>query len=745
MLHGRLMEALSLRIAILGLCLAAPSITPASAAPGVPRAEIVLTAGHTQGVNSAVFSFGNDRFAATSGDDGMIKLWSVDTGRLIRNVARIDPNAKYWRVTALSRDGTRLSGVAGGEAKVWDTLSGREIFSLTDPVDDNAVVMSPDGARIAVRGNGKTVKLIDGSTGRELTVLKDVVAVSFSPDGRAIVAGRSDRTVDVLDAANGMRIHALAALDDVMAEAVHADGGRRISIKNASGLVTLWDLQSSRKIAERRGSKDAEAVFSADGAYWAFAGGNETVEVLNVETGAVASTFKAPAMAALGRFSTDNVLLLFTPRAEQHADWALTSVRAATGEAVNVFKSTGSAGWLGARFYMDGDDGDAGTVRIRDIESWREVRVIAGQRPLKAAAFSRDGARVALSRPGEISVLDAETGQRLGGCPAPSADADTLGFAPDGRRLAYGGEGNVTICDWEKQAVTQTFGKDGSVKAVSFSADGRQLITGNGSGDVRIWDIASGRNLRTFKGNGRSADAVAFSPDARRAFSGTDDNRVHIWNLATGREEQNLRMLIGPVSAMAISPDGRRVAATPYSQLLVKQWNVETGQELRRLESDVVGRFVMPADVKFSTSGDHLLAAICNNQFVVWDADSGQRTLDVSIPDQDFKAVAFSGEGRRLATVDDAGAVRHWDRRTGALLVTVFPLGDGGWLRLTPEGFFDASPNAAAGLSVVRGLDVTGIVEVGKQFDRPDLVREKLAGDAAGRVREAASKLDVTR
>jgi WD40 repeat protein len=746
MLHGRSMAAASLLV----LGLAAQSVTPkpaaAQTAPPAPRIEIVLPTRHTQAINSVVFSFSDDdRFAASSGDDGVIKLWEVRTGRMIRNVARIDPNNKYWRVTALSSDGKRLLGPVGSDTKVWDAITGREVLSIPDPDDGKAeVTMSADGSRIAARGKDNAVKLYDGAAGRELATLRGVVKVSFSRDGRQLVAGRADRTVDILDATTGVRIHAVTTLDGLLTGVAH-DRNRKISIVSETGLARLWDVEHGRQIAERRGGKDAEARFSPDGAWWAFADGRQTVEVLNADTGAVSSTFRAPANSSLTGFSRDGTLLLFTPREDQKADWELTAVRAATGETVNVFKGARDAtGALGARHYIEGDDD--GTLRLRDIENWSEVHSFGGQPALSAAAFSSSGAQVALSRRGEVSVLDAETGQRTGGCPAPAGDAaEAIGISPDGRRLAYGGENNaVIICDPEKRTVTQSLtGHGDAVKSVSFSADVRQLISGDANGDVKIWDIATGGNSRTFKGNQSQANVVALSPDARRAFSGTSDNRIHIWNMATGREEKNLRMLIGPVDAMAISPDGRHVAASPYSQLLVKRWDIETGRELQRLETGVTGRFVEPADVKYATTGDHLLAAISHNQFVVWDADSGQKKIDISWRDQDFKSIAFSGDGRRLVTVDDAGVIRHWDRRTGALLLTVFPLGGGEWLRLTPEGFFDASPNAAAKLSVVRGLEVSSIDQVYQSLYRPDLVRAKLAGDPDGLVKQAAGKLDL--
>ena len=85
--------------------------------------------------------------------------------------------------------------------------------------------------------------------------------------------------------------------------------------------------------------------------------------------------------------------------------------------------------------------------------------------------------------------------------------------------------------------------------------------------------------------------------------------------------------------------------------------------------------------------------------------------------------------------MDEAGVLRHWDRNSGALLLTIIPFDDGGRLRVTPEGFFNSSSNKGNELTVVRGLDVYSIDQFFDQLHRPDLVREKLTGDAQGKVR----------
>ena len=94
------------------------SVAP-DAKTSTPSIEIVPPTRHSQDVNSLVFSTDDEnRFVASSGDDGVIKLWDVlATGRLIRNTVRIDPNNKFWRVKALSLN------TAGGCSHMWAVIS----------------------------------------------------------------------------------------------------------------------------------------------------------------------------------------------------------------------------------------------------------------------------------------------------------------------------------------------------------------------------------------------------------------------------------------------------------------------------------------------------------------------------------------------------------------------------------------------------------------------------------------------
>src|SRR5207244_2111727 len=107
-----------------------------------------------------------------------------------------------------------------------------------------------------------------------------------------------------------------------------------------------------------------------------------------------------------------------------------------------------------------------------------------------------------------------------------------------------------------------------------------------GSADqtVKLWDTATGRALRTFKGHTEMVQTVAFSPDGRQLASGSWDKTVRLWDATTGREARVLHVNTHlPISAVAFSPDGTTLAS---GSAVLNLWNVTTGQALRTLSAD---------------------------------------------------------------------------------------------------------------------------------------------------------------
>lgn len=743
----------------MSLIIAVALLQPGAAAAQTekPAVEIVPPGQHVLGIESAAIS-SDGSFVTTDGEDALIKLWDVKTRRFIRNVARIDEEHKFWRVLALSTDGRRVLGLVSGEYKLWDSVSGKELISLDRPPHDGPLgpdsndsprelqftVMSDDGHSVAGIVDDRKIKLFNGETGQEVATLTGhdaaVVYLTFSPDGKTLASAAKDNTVRLWDSTSGKAIQTIK-LQATPKALSYAGDGRYLLADTIDGFE-LWDAAGGKLVWKHGDASFKASHLSPDGASVLVETNDANrTEIWDVGKQTRSASFERPSGSSFLGFSSDLKLAYFSSDGIRDG-WAIRSVEAATGKSEDIvggddhYSAIDGAGRFALVVSDEGLD-------IRDLSEGKRLQKFNNVLPLSAVAISASGSRVAIEDGEDAFVGDALTGKMVNKCNPFKQDIKAFGFSKDEHRLLVGGEDNaVSLCDLDAGKLVRSYqGHTDAVSAAAFSADGLQILSGDAHGDVKLWDLNSGNVIRAFKGNDRVIHQVAFTPDGKKLLAGTDDNKVRIWDKASGREVQTLRMMVGPVEAMSVSTDGRRVAAGPYGELMAKQWDIASGKELRKLESSIEGRFTLVEDVAYSHASG-LLAATSNNRIVVWAIDSGRKMFEIEYRDQNFKSLAFTADDKRLISVDATGMIRHWDAKTGALLLTVDASAKE-WLRLTPEGFFDASPDGAKLLTVVKGVEAYPIDKVYDQLYRPDLVAEKLAGDPKGLVRDAAAKLDL--
>ncbi|MFW9261567.1 protein kinase domain-containing protein [Nostoc sp. CALU 546] len=156
-------------------------------------------------------------------------------------------------------------------------------------------------------------------------------------------------------------------------------------------------------------------------------------------------------------------------------------------------------------------------------------------------------------------------------------------------------------------------GHSSSVNSVAFSPDGNTLASGGGLTDytIKLWNLATGEQIRTLTGDSGSVNSVAISPDGKTLASGSDDTTMKLWNLATGEE---IPTLTGHnwVYSVAFSPDGKTLASGGVLNT-IKLWNLATREEIRTLSNSGFVR-----SVAFSPDGKTLASGSGDFTIKIW-------------------------------------------------------------------------------------------------------------------------------
>jgi WD40 repeat protein len=280
-----------------------------------------------------------------------------------------------------------------------------------------------------------------------------------------------------------------------------------------------------------------------------------------------------------------------------------------------------------------------------------------------ATAFSRDGKLLATSENAmsghPILIRDAKSGKVI----RQFTDAPnlmwTLAFSPDGRTLAGGGNGTV-VCTWDtttgKRLHTFT-GHTAVIRGVAFSPDGKILVSGSDR-EVRLWNPATGKGKEAAVGSGklegRGAESIVFSRDGRFVAVTRDRNPLEVYDAATRRLLRSFKGHAGCLQTVAVSPNGKLIAGC--DGVAVQLWDFASGRLLRRWP----GRWEFGADALAFSPDSKLLASVVYNVIHLWDTTTGEELFPRVVDQGPVRLVQLSRDGRTLAAAGGK-AVSLWD------------------------------------------------------------------------------------
>jgi WD40 repeat protein len=282
-------------------------------------------------------------------------------------------------------------------------------------------------------------------------------------------------------------------------------------------------------------------------------------------------------------------------------------------------------------------------------------------------AFSNDGEVLATGGwDGRVKVWNRRLGTAIATLGAHEEEVASIAFTAGGTQLLSSSiDGTVKLWDVRKGKelneihVEEDLVTEDEINWVSFSPDGRTLastvaiVDGDKSGDIELWDVASGRKRATIKGESANVFGMAFSKDGRVLASGNGNGTIGLRDAASGRQMKVIKRDGGPIRSIAFSSDGSTLACGSESGS-VTMWNARTGREVTTFE----GHSGYVRDVAFDGDGGLLVSGSDDGTAKVWDTRTGLLVRTLTGHTDAVGSVSFSPNGELVAGGSSDGSVK---------------------------------------------------------------------------------------
>lgn len=621
--------------------------------------------GHTGQVDAVVFS-PDSNTVVSAGTDGTIRFWSALNHRQLGPPIRT--GSTVFSV-AYSPDGRIIaSGQDDHSIRLWDTTTHREIGA---PLLGHSgavihVAFSRDGRLLASAGDDGTIRLWDVAARRDLgRPLRDgapVLSVAFSPNGTVLASGDADGRIALWNELTHRQITLLGSNAYLLTKhgptpsVAFSPDGQTLATASGNGMVWLWSIPAGREEG-RLVTYNGEVIsvaFSPDGQEPAAAGYANQITVwgLNVpakryvltgHTNYVFSVAFSPNGQMLASGGTDRTVRLWKNAPPRLLGGIKLPIPAPATNAIispdQRLVAASASDW----------------IWLYSLPSGRQVGFLQGHSDIIfKLAFSPNGRVVASSSyDGTIRLWDVLTHRQIGspittgpcrGCLAGFIEGHRaffgLSFSPTGRTLASSSaDGTVRL--WSvathRELGAPIVSHTGTVQTVAFSPSGQMLASATGQqGEIRLWDVRTHLQIGAVMTANSVVRNVAFSPNGATLASADDDGTIRLWDITTHTQlGVPLTGHTRAVDSVEFSPDGKSLVSSSDDGS-VRVWDVASHQQLGPSLTDFTDRPALSAALEQRYPGTRLLA-------------------NYPVPN-----ASFSPDGHTIVAANDVNGVGFW-------------------------------------------------------------------------------------
>jgi len=243
-----------------------------------------------------------------------------------------------------------------------------------------------------------------------------------------------------------------------------------------------------------------------------------------------------------------------------------------------------------------------------------------------------------------------------------------LVISPDGQTLASA-SADKTIKIWNLatgQEIRTLTGHSSFINYLVISPDGQTLASASADKTIKLWNLATGQEIRRFTGHSNYVNYLAISPDGQTLVSSSADKTIKVWNLATGQEIRTLTGYSKYIDYFVISSDWQTIA-TGSADKIIKIWNLSTGKEIHTL----TGHSNTVNFVAISPDGQTLASASADKTIKIWNLVTGQEIRTLTGHSSFVNYLVISPDGQTLASASADKTIKVWNLATGQEIRTL--------------------------------------------------------------------------